>query len=565
MRKFVSIVLVFMLLLSASPAAFADSAQKSREQELFESYIDGIYGSSYYMHFEKLGEIKGYSYICGAASEITDSMCNAKIGEYLFTKMWVASPDSLGLFLLNEEQIYPLKTAYSLGVISDEDMEAIAAMTNSGNSRVSAHKLEDNEKRVYDFCSDLGLCGSGYYGYSEVGELGGKLLVTFQTNDYDYSEQIGGYVVSPNVQSFFPESYYNSGTQIFALDDSSVMKLSQACEQEILDIEEVARLFAEKNVYSVQIIPADSNPAENPTTLPTEAPTEAPSETLTEASTDAPTETPTEAPTQAPSEKYQELKNAVKKVFKNAKDSDIIVECYEKISGDLYLVRYTVYNMAYTCEMRIYRVNKYVYETANPECMIYDKSKGTLKTISDAYYGGFLSEAQLKKIASIFKTKLKLSYIFNVSETTELEAGQSVGYLLYKSGKTSFKSSNPKVVSIDNSGKVTALREGEATITSTLKNGATCSRKICVVSNPKLIKNGKRITSVSVKKGKTVKIRISGKAKLIDNKYTNTDFARITSKKSADTITVKGLRKGTTILKVKVNGVKTLKLKVRVK
>ena len=68
----------------------------------------------------------------------------------------------------------------------------------------------------------------------------------------------------------------------------------------------------------------------------------------------------------------------------------------------------------------------------------------------------------------------------------------------------------------------------------------------------------------TVKKGKCLNVKISGKAKDVKNKYTNTEYAKIISKKADDSIKFKGLKKGTTTVKIKVNGVKTLNLTVKI-
>lgn len=78
--------------------------------------------------------------------------------------------------------------------------------------------------------------------------------------------------------------------------------------------------------------------------------------------------------------------------------------------------------------------------------------------------------------------------------------------------------------------------------------------------DPKLSKD-----SVCVKKGKTASVSIIGKKCGVDNKYTNSSCAKISSKCSSSKLTVKGLKKGNTTLKIKVNNCKTLKLKVKVK
>lgn len=122
---------------------------------------------------------------------------------------------------------------------------------------------------------------------------------------------------------------------------------------------------------------------------------------------------------------------------------------------------------------------------------------------------------------------------------------------------SSFKSSNSKVASVKN-GTITALKKGTAEIKETFGR-LTFIYKVKVTSSPKLNK-----TSISVKKGKTKTIKIIGKAKAVNNKYKNSKFAKIVSKKSAEKIKIKGLKKGKTTLKITVNGLK-LKLKVKVK
>ena len=115
--------------------------------------------------------------------------------------------------------------------------------------------------------------------------------------------------------------------------------------------------------------------------------------------------------------------------------------------------------------------------------------------------------------------------------------------------------------------KVTALNKGSATVNITVmpkyydiaKYLKSYKVKVSVTTAPTISK-----TSVTVKKGKTVSVKLTGKASTIANKYTNTKIAKITSATKDTAIKIKGLKKGTTTLKVKVNGVKTLSVKVKV-
>ena len=115
--------------------------------------------------------------------------------------------------------------------------------------------------------------------------------------------------------------------------------------------------------------------------------------------------------------------------------------------------------------------------------------------------------------------------------------------------------------------KVTALNKGSATVNITVmpkyydiaKYLKSYKVKVSVTTAPTISK-----TSVTVKKGKTVSVKLTGKASTIANKYTDTKIAKITSATKDTAIKIKGLKKGTTTLKVKVNGVKTLSVKVKV-
>ena len=117
-----------------------------------------------------------------------------------------------------------------------------------------------------------------------------------------------------------------------------------------------------------------------------------------------------------------------------------------------------------------------------------------------------------------------------------------------------------KNVAIVNKGKITALNKGSSIVTATLTTGKKLTCKVTVTTAPRLSK-----TTVKVKKGGTATVKVSGKVATINNKYRNTKVAKITSKTNATTLKIKGLKKGTTSIKIKVNGVKSLNLKVNVK
>ncbi len=145
------------------------------------------------------------------------------------------------------------------------------------------------------------------------------------------------------------------------------------------------------------------------------------------------------------------------------------------------------------------------------------------------------------------------------AKSKKLKAGKAFTLKVKGTSEAVTFSSNKKsVASVSKKGVVTALKKGTAKITAKLKSGKKLTCKVSVTSNPKLSP-----TKIKVKLNGTKKVKISGKAKSVNNKYSKTKIAKVISKTSASTIKVKGLKKGTTTLKITVNK-KVLKLKVTV-
>jgi hypothetical protein len=163
--------------------------------------------------------------------------------------------------------------------------------------------------------------------------------------------------------------------------------------------------------------------------------------------------------------------------------------------------------------------------------------------------------------------KSSKGYISNINDYIPLEAGEVFnlkvpGYTVKK-----WTSKNTKVATVTKTGKINARTKGTATITAELTNGTKITTKVSVGSNPYLTYNNKKVTSITVNKGKTKTIVIKGKLLNEKNKYQSTKIAKITDIKTKATMSrfkVKGLKKGTTNLKITVNG-KKLNLKVKVK
>jgi len=169
-----------------------------------------------------------------------------------------------------------------------------------------------------------------------------------------------------------------------------------------------------------------------------------------------------------------------------------------------------------------------------------------------------LEETVVSPSLSATKKTLSAGNTFNL--TVENAQDKTV---TYKSDKTSVATVNKKT------GVVTALSKGTTKITVTVDGEKlTCTIK---VKNSPQLKNGKKAVAnnktISVKKGKTLTLKITGKASAVNNKVTTSKktVAKITSKANNDFVKIKGMKKGTSTVKVKINNAVTYTFKIKVK
>ncbi|MGN0488263.1 MAG: Ig-like domain-containing protein [Ruminococcus sp.] len=262
---------------------------------------------------------------------------------------------------------------------------------------------------------------------------------------------------------------------------------------------------------------------------------------------------------------YKKLQKALNKKYEymgSTLEEYVKITLYKKLSDKRVLFNYELLgNSKFACMVYDEYIGKYNYRVGSVANLAYIFDGKKIYDIKDAYNDDIIGDKELDKTAKILKE-------MKVAKLT-VKAGEE-DYLSSRFSKNSYGEisySKKNIASVDSIGNLTGLKKGKTTITATPKVGKKYSCKIVVTSNPKLKIKGKTISAkktYTVKKGKCLNVKISGKAKDIKNKYTNTEYAKIISKKSDDSIKVKGLKKGTTAVKIKVNGVKTLKLRVRI-
>lgn len=199
---------------------------------------------------------------------------------------------------------------------------------------------------------------------------------------------------------------------------------------------------------------------------------------------------------------------------------------------------------------------------------LYVVGNGKAYTLKDAYDK---LNINMDAVYSLIN-KTNLHYNFTVVKIAQeklsatnvsLKSGATKTIKVLNGKVKSYKVTNNKVAKVNSKGVVTALNKGKTTVIVTLKDGNKLKCKVNVTTAPKLSK-----PTVNVKVGKTVKVKALGKAKnialkwTVSNKNVNTSIAKMIG---ASVLNIKGVKKGKTTLKVKVNNVKTLTLKIKVK
>ena len=199
---------------------------------------------------------------------------------------------------------------------------------------------------------------------------------------------------------------------------------------------------------------------------------------------------------------------------------------------------------------------------------LYVVGNGKAYTLKDAYDK---LNINMDAVYSLIN-KTNLHYNFTVVKIAQeklsatnvsLKSGATKTIKVLNGKVKSYKVTNNKVAKVNSKGVVTALNKGKTTVIVTLKDGNKLNCKVNVTTAPKLSKS-----TVNVKVGKTVKVKALGKAKnialkwTVSNKNVDTSIAKMIS---ASVLNIKGVKKGKATLKVKVNNVKTLTLKVNVK
>lgn len=199
-----------------------------------------------------------------------------------------------------------------------------------------------------------------------------------------------------------------------------------------------------------------------------------------------------------------------------------------------------------------------LYVVGNGKAYTLKEAYDKLNINMDAVYS-LINKTNLHYNFTVVKIAQEKLSATNVS----LKSGATKTIKVLNGKVKSYKVTNNKVAKVNSKGVITALNKGKTTVIVTLKDGNKLNCKVNVTTAPKLSKS-----TVNLKVGQSAKIKIYGKAKGIEfgisgrNKNIEVWLYKM---KDATGFEVEGLKKGKATLKVKVNNVKTLTLKVNVK
>ncbi|MBR1731128.1 MAG: hypothetical protein IJ725_01675 [Ruminococcus sp.] len=467
--------------------------------EIQKKFLVNYYGEGYesfgHRHIypsicKDLGEFDGFTVI-GNGNNV-----EMKLGDY------IVNTKKGALYIYKDDKFRTLSEAYSDGLINDNNIEAF--LTYLEENEIASKRIPDAvETAIVNRLNedDNDIISADYVKLCDV-------------NDCEFYKVIAGRGEYSAIIGDFTVTCPTSGAHPIIIKNGEAYDLKEACDKNLVDIEEVYIAYSAKPSSNsiFQFIRSKHN--------------------------------------------YHAFIDYVMNNNEGISKSEIKVKRYDVLANGSALVDYYVKVKPTDFFLETYLIDKYAYTPDEAPLKIFDGKE--MYEIADAYNKDIIGKTELSEIS-------KLLSDFNESKLT-FKAGYSNIYLNLGASSfdaKTFTSSAPKIATVK-SGKLIALTKGTATLTCKPKNGKSYSVKVTVKNNPTITKNGKAVSTVTVKKGKTVSVRVNGKAAEINNVYKNTKFAKVISAKSAKVIKIRGLKNGTATLKITVNG-KVFKLKVKVK
>jgi hypothetical protein len=501
--------------------------------------------------FTDFGKYKDYEVCCGGSNVVQPWEPTAKIGNYTFKLITQMIDDDqlLGLYLIKDNEITRLEDAYKTSLINDTDMDNIIELIKS-NSDYEKHFYiyNDNEEEITTAPTETteATATTDSVVTTEPVATTEPTVATEPTPTHDiYDDDENNEKAQIEIFSNDTFKYSittltsNSSKTSFATFDKILDKnIKEFTIPDKIDGNEVRYIHSSafKNCKKLQKITISKNVV----SIGAEA---------------------FKGCTSLKNINLKEVTYIGDECFSGCKSLTKIDLTKGEYSTHTEVDTKAFYNCKNLKTVKIYEENTIgkkafgYYKKGNKE---YAKVKGFKLNV---YTCDPMGDDDTLKNVHYYCQENKINYTYNLKSKDKGKIYMQTGFegkiKVDNKSLSNWTSSNSKVVKIDNKGNFVILKEGSVTIKAVKANGKKYTKRIVVKDNTRLTS-----TAIAVKKGSTLSVRLYGKANSIDNIYTNTKYAKIISKKSATKITVKGLKKGTSTVKIKVNGVKTLKLKV---
>lgn len=208
--------------------------------------------------------------------------------------------------------------------------------------------------------------------------------------------------------------------------------------------------------------------------------------------------------------------------------------------------------------------------TADEKGKVVAKLTGLKQNTTYLWYSKFVATDSGQLTTEFYSfTTLKSAKLSASSKT--MKAGENYNLTVENTYENpvsySVSESDKQYIRVNSQGKITALKKTDKGATVNVKVGKKLLKcKITVKNSPELVDaKGYKQRNIVIRKGKKKKIFITGKAPNLNNVYKSSKGAVITGKTSATAFTIKGKKKGTSIVTIKVNRTCVFKLPVTVK
>lgn len=213
-----------------------------------------IIDSGYHIKWvNKLGVVGDYELCYGGVDVETNMVEDVIIGKYKFKTTSQHFPEYTGLYIRNDQTVYPLTKAYADGIITDADMDMVYSVLYN----------EDNKDRQYNWTVErMDDIKASFYRHLisrnlPVGNITYYELAQWNNYTICYGGTVrgfGDFSVTVGDYTFTGYNKYNtSDVSLYLVDAENVYPIEEAYNKKIIDDSDMEEIVSEKlNAENVQ-------------------------------------------------------------------------------------------------------------------------------------------------------------------------------------------------------------------------------------------------------------------------------------------------------------------------